>query len=284
MKFGMNSLAWQSPFSDPFGMFEKAKKYGCDIFEIAVEDFSTIDIDDVNAAKEKFGLETPTICGAFGETRDVSADEPEYRAGGLQYLKDMADFAQKIGCKVIAGPIYSAVGKARQIPDEQRRKAWDWATENLKEAADYAGERGVSLAVEPLNRFETDFINIVEQGLELIERIGRPNMGFLLDSFHMNVEESNIPAAIRSAKGKILDFHACANNRGTPGEDNFNWPEIMRALRDAEYDDYMLIESFTPDCVEIAKAASVWRPFAESPEAIAENGIPFLKKMYAEYY
>ena len=105
-------------------------------------------------------------------------------------------------------------------------------------------------------------------------------MGFLLDTFHMNVEESNIPAAIRAAKGKIFDFHTCANNRGTPGEDNFNWEAIAAAIKDAGYDDYCLIESFTPDCKEIAKAASVWRPFAESPEAIAENGIPFLKKVF----
>lgn len=282
MKFGINSFAWQSPFTDPFGMFEKAKLYNCDIFEIAVEDFATINADDINAAKEKTGIGTPTLCGAFGDTRDLSSDVPAYREGGVKYIKDLVDLAGKVDAKVIAGPLYSAVGKARQVTEDEKRQAWDWAVENLKECADYAGERGVRLAVEPLNRFETDLINIVDQGLELLARVGRDNVGFLLDTFHMNIEESNIPAAIRSAKGKIYDFHTSANNRGTPGEDNFNWPAIRDALRDAEYDDYCVIESFTPDCVEIAKAASVWRPFSKSPEAIAENGIAFLRGVFAE--
>ncbi len=280
MKFGMNSLAWQSPFTDPLAMFEKAKKYGCDIFEIAVEDFSSFSADAVNDAKQKTGIGTPTIVGAFGDTRDVSSDNPEYRKIGLQYLKDMVDLCTKIDAKVIAGPLYSAVGKARQITEDEKKQQWDWAVENLKIAADYAGEKGILLAVEPLNRFETDFINTVEQGLDLLARIDKSNVGFLLDTFHMNIEESNIPAAIRSAKGKIMDLHCCANDRGTPGADNFNWPSIVAALKDSGYNDYCLIESFTPDCVEIAKAASVWRPFAKSPEAIAENGIPFLKKVF----
>lgn len=280
MKFGMVSLAWQSPFSDALGQFKLAKKYGCDIYEIVPEDWSTIDVDAINAAKAETGIETPTITGAFGDTRDMSSDNPEYRKGGVQYIKDMVDFAVKIDAKVVAGPLYSAVGKARQITEDQKKQAWDWATENLKDCAQYAQDKGVKLAIEPLNRFETDFINTVEQGLDLIGRVGYDNLGFLLDTFHMNVEESNIPAAIRAAKGKIFDFHTCANNRGTPGEDNFNWEAIAAAIKDAGYDDYCLIESFTPDCKEIAKAASVWRPFAESPEAIAENGIPFLKKVF----
>lgn len=282
MKFGINSLAWQSPFSDPAGQFAKAKKYDCDIYEIAVEDFSTIDVDAVNAAKKETGIQTPTICGAFGETRDVSSENPQYRQTGLQYIKDMTDFAVKIDCKVIAGPLYSAVGKARQISEDEKKQQWDWAVENLKIAAEYAQDKGIKLAIEPLNRFETDFINTVEQGLELIARIGYSNVGFLLDTFHMNVEEADIPGAIRSARGLIMDLHTCANNRGTPGQDNFDWKAIAAAIRDAGYDDYCIIESFTPDCKEIAKAASVWRPFAKSPEAIAENGLPFLRKVFAE--
>lgn len=280
MKFGMNSLAWQSPFSDPMGQFKKAKEYGCELYEIAVEDFSTIDANAINEAKHATGIETPTMCGAFGDTRDISSENVEYRRIGVQYIKDLIDLAQKIDCKVIAGPLYSAVGKARQITPDEKKQQWAWAVENLKEVAEYAGEKSVRLAIEPLNRFETDFINTVEQGLELIDLVGYSNVGFLLDTFHMNIEESNIPAAIRSAKGKIFDLHTCANNRGTPGEDNFDWQAIKEALLDAGYDDYCLIESFTPDCKEIAKAASVWRPFAKSPEAIAQNGIPFLKNIF----
>jgi D-psicose/D-tagatose/L-ribulose 3-epimerase len=282
MKFGINTLAWSSPFTEPLKWFKLAKSYGCDIVEIALEDFSVLDADEINAAKAETGIETPTVVGAHGETRDVSADDPAICAEGIQYLKDCTDFCVKIGATVIAGPAYSAVGKARQQTPGEIEKKWKLGAENLKICADYAGERGVKLAIEPLNRFETDFINTVEQGAELIGRIGMSNVGFLLDSFHMNIEESDIPAAIKFAgtKSKILDFHSCANDRGTPGKDNFNWPSIAAALKEAGYDDYMVIESFTPDCKEIAKAASVWRPFSESPEAIARDGIPFLKSLF----
>jgi D-psicose/D-tagatose/L-ribulose 3-epimerase len=280
MKFGINSLAWQSPFGkDAYGQFKKAKDMGFDIYEIAVEDFGIIDAEEIKDAMAKTGIEVKTLCGAFGETRDVSSDNPEYRKTGVQYIKDLVDLAAEIGAEVVSGPLYSAVGKARMTTPEEKAQQWDWAVENLMECADYAAEKGIKLAIEPLNRFETDFINTMEQALDLAARIGRDNVGFMPDTFHMNIEESNIPNAIRSAKGKIFDFHTCANNRGTPGEDNFNWEAINQALKDADYDDYCVIESFTPDCVEIAKAASLWRKFAPSPEYLAENGLAFLKSV-----
>lgn len=281
MKFGINSLAWLSPFGrDAYEQFKKAKDFGFDIYEIAIEDFSIVDAAEIKDAMAKTGIEVKTLCGAFGETRDVSSENPEYRKIGVQYIKDMIDFADSIGAEVVAGPLYSAVGKARKTTPEQKAQAWAWAVENLNECADYAKDKKIRLAIEPLNRFETDFINIVDQGLDLMDRMGnKENVGFLLDTFHMNVEESNIPAAIRAAKDRIFDFHTCANNRGTPGEDNFDWQAINAALKDANYDDYCVIESFTPDCEEIAKAASLWREFAPSKEYLAENGLKFLRSV-----
>ncbi|MEA5003624.1 MAG: sugar phosphate isomerase/epimerase family protein [Christensenella sp.] len=281
MKFGISSYVFTSPFgSDPYGQFKKAKDLGFDIYEIAVEDFSFIDVNKICDAKQQTGIDLSSMCGAFGEKNDISSENSEYRKAGVQYLRDLVDLAVAIDAKVVAGPMYASVGKARMTTPSEKAQQWSWAVENMKIAADYAGENGVRLAIEPLNRFETDFINTVEQGLELIDRIGTDNIGFLLDTFHMNIEESNIPAAIRAAKGKIFDFHTCSNTRGTPGEDNFDWTAISDAIADAGYDDYCTIESFTPDCVAIAKAASLWRPLAESPEALAQNGLAFLKSVF----
>lgn len=280
MKYGISSLAWQSPFRDPMAQFEKAKKYGCDIYEITVEDFTTLNAEEINRAKEITGIQTPTMCGSFGETRNVSSTNPECRRNGVQYIKDLVDLAVKIDTKVIVGPMYSGCGTARSRTVDEKKQQWAWAVENLKIAADYAGERGIKLGVEPVNRFENDMINVVEQAIELVDLVGYDNMGFLLDTFHLNIEESDMFAAIRSVQGRILDLHTCANNRGTPGEDNFNWSEIAAAIKDAEYKDYCIIESFTPECKDLAKAASVWRPFAESPEYIAQKGIPFLRKVF----
>ena len=284
MKFGMNSLAWQSPVTEIDRLLNLAKKYDCDVFELALEDFSTLDIDVINKAIEDTGVAIKTVCGVHGPTRDISADEAEYREMGVEYAKEMVDFAVAIGAEVVAGPIYSAVGKARQQTPEEVELKWKYGVENMKIIADYGAKKGIRFGVEPLNRFETDFINIVEQGVDFIHRIGYDNVGFLLDSFHMGIEENGVPAAIRLAgtECKIFDFHMCANFRGTPSsENNVDWEGIRDALRDVGYDDYAIIESFTPDCVEIAKAASVWRPFSESPEAIARDGIPFLRQLFA---
>lgn len=150
----------------------------------------------------------------------------------------------------------------------------------MKTLADYAGERDVKLAVETLNRFETDFLNTVDQGLDFFGRIGRDNVGFLLDTFHMNIEEKNMGDALRRAGKKIFNFHACGNDRGTPGEDHLPWEDITGALKEIGYDDYAVIESFTTDIVEIARAVSLWRPLAASQDALAGDGLAFLKRIF----
>ena len=280
----MNSLAWQSPVTEIGRLLNMAKQYDCDVFELALEDFSTLDPDEINKAIEETGVLIKTVCGAHGPSRDISADEEENREMGVKYAKDMVDFCVAIGADIVAGPIYSSVGKARQQTPEEIELKWKYGVENMKVIADYGAKKGISIAVEPLNRFETDFINTVEQGVDFIHRIGYDNVGFLLDTFHMGIEENGVPAAIRLAgkECRIMDFHMCANFRGAPSaENNVDWEGIRDAIRDVGYDDYLIIESFTPDCVEIAKAASVWRPFSESPEAIARDGIPFLRQLFA---
>jgi D-psicose/D-tagatose/L-ribulose 3-epimerase len=176
--------------------------------------------------------------------------------------------------------MYSAVGKARLAPDDEKKRQYKLAVANIKEMAQYAAGKGIKLAIEPLNRFETDFINTVDQGLAFIDDVDEDNVGFLLDTFHMNIEEKSIPDSIKKAKGKIFDFHACANDRGTPGEDHFDWTAIRQALEYAEYEGPAVIESFTPEIKEIAKAVSMWRKFAESSEHLANNGLRFLRRVF----
>ena len=101
--------------------------------------------------------------------------------------------------------------------------------------------------------------------------------GLLLDTFHMNIEEKDIPAAIGRAAGHIVEFHACANDRGTPGEDHLPWPKIAEALKRARYEGPVVIEAFTPEIKEIAKAVSIWRPLAASQDALAADGLRHLR-------
>jgi D-psicose/D-tagatose/L-ribulose 3-epimerase len=279
MMIGASSYIWVSPFStDKTEQLAHAKEIGFDVYEIAVERPELIDEEKVLTEAQKAGIKV-YVCGAYGETRDISSDVPEYRDNGMAYGKRLIDMAAALGSPYVAGPMYAAVGRTRLADRDEKERQMRFAVENMKRLADYASGRGVKLAIEPLNRFETDFINTVEQGLYFLDRIGYDNVGFLLDTFHMNIEEKSIPDAIRSARGRIFDFHACANDRGTPGEDHFNWEEIRGALKETGYEGPVVIESFTPGIREIAKAVSLWRQLAESPDCLARNGLHFLRSV-----
>ncbi len=280
MMIGASSYIWVSPFTtEKTDQLAHARKIGFDIYEIAVEDPNAIDEAKVYEEAQKAGIAVH-VCGAYGETRDISSDVPEYRENGIAYGKRLIDMAAVLESPYVAGPMYAAVGRTRLASKEEKQRQMKLAVENMKVLADYAEKKGVLLAVEPLNRFETDFINTVGQGLEFLDSVGYDNVGFLLDTFHMNIEEKSLTNAIRMAKGKIFDFHACANDRGTPGEDNFDWAAIRGALADAEYHGPVVIESFTPEIKEIAKAVSLWRPLAESPDSLAVNGHAFLRSVF----
>jgi D-psicose/D-tagatose/L-ribulose 3-epimerase len=153
--------------------------------------------------------------------------------------------------------------------------------DGLGAAARRAEELGVRLAVEPLNRFETDLVNTTEQGLALCADIGSPAAGLLLDTFHMNIEEKSIGDAIRAAGDRLFHVHACENDRGTLGTAHVPWPEVFSALREIGYDGQVVIESFTPAVTTIARAVCMWRPLDATGDALATAGLAFLRQSAA---
>ncbi len=281
MLFGASTFIWTSPFSNAkLSLIDHVKQLGFDIIEICVEDPETIDVKAIAERLKQTGVKA-TICGAFGPDRDLSADDVETRENGLAYLRRCIEIAAALDAGSVVGPMYSAVGKTRLLDAPARKIQWLLAVENIRRAADFAAERGVKLGLEPLNRFETDLVNTVDQGLRMVADIDRPNVGLLLDTFHMNIEEKDIPAALRRAAGKIVEFHACSSDRGTPGEDHLPWPAIVSALRETSFRGPVVIEAFTPEIKEIARAVSIWRQLAESEDALASNGLRHLKSVFA---
>ena len=280
MRYGASTFIWVSPFSNKtLDLLYKAKAFGFDILEICVEDPDAIDAASIRAHADKAGVAL-TICGAFGPSRDLSSEVATVRQNGLAYLKRCVDFAALLGSPFVSGPMYAAVGATRMLDASDRAAHWARAVANLRTAAAYAAERSVKLAIEPLNRFETDLVNTVDQGLGLVADVGAGNVGLLLDTFHMNIEEKDIPSAIRRANGHIVEFHACSNDRGTPGEDHLPWNAIADALRDVQYEGPVVIEAFTPEIKEIARAVSIWRPLALSQDALARDGLENLRTAF----
>ena len=174
---------------------------------------------------------------------------------------------------------YSAVGRTWQSTDDERKRDVDLLVRQLKELSNYAGDRGVGLAVEPLNRFETSFMNLASQAIEVVDRVGHPACGILLDTFHMNIEERSIGDAIRSAGKRVRQIHTCENDRGAPGSGHVPWREVAQACRDIGFKGPFVIESFTNKVKSIARAAAIWRNFSPTQDALAEDGLKFLRKL-----
>jgi D-psicose/D-tagatose/L-ribulose 3-epimerase len=282
MKFGVNSFVWVSPSSTEavIALAPKVKSMGFDILEIACENPDLLDIASIKDALSAHQL-SAIICGVFGPDRNISSADPLIRTNARKYILWLIDAADQLGSPVVCGPMYSAVGKAHLEDFAARAEEWSLAVSELGEMADTAARKGIRLAFEPLNRFETDMINTVSQGLALIKDVGRANVGFHLDTFHMHLEEKSSADAIRLAGDKIFHFHACENDRGVPGTGQVRWQEVASALNSVNYQGPVVIESFTPQVKEIARAVCIWREIAPSQDAIAQQGLQFLKGLFA---
>lgn len=277
MKFGINTYLFSSPFTnESVSFFPKFKEWGFDFVEIAVEEPSNIDAGYIRKALDDNELECRSVCAATGPGRDLRGNRKE-QVTSLEYVQTLIDIAPILGSKLVAGPIYSSVGRAELVPEEKKEKQRRTVVKNLRTLADYAEQRDVKLALEPLNRYETDFINTCEQVLKLIADVGSDALMVHLDSFHMNLEEKDPALAIKLAGDKLALLHASGSDRGTPGSDQINWDRIFAALDNINYQGDIVIESFTPDVKIIAKAASIWRQVEPSKEAIAVDGLRFLR-------
>lgn len=280
MRFGINSFLFVSPFvTASTKLFSQFKKWGFETVEIPVEDPSHIDPAKLKAASEKTGLAIGSICACMGPGRDFRGTAAEQKTA-TEYIRTLIDQAAEMGCPRIIGPIYSVVGKADAVEVKEQKREFDLVVKNLKPLAKYAEKKGIELCIEPLNRFETDFLNTCDKGLKLIKAIGSKAVKLHLDTFHMNIEEKNQAEAIRKAGKNLGHFHACGSDRGTPGNDHIDWKPIVKALKDIGYKGDVVIESFTTDVKVIARAAAIWRRIEPTTNEIAVKGLANLKTLF----
>ena len=281
MKFGVSTFVWVSPFStDAFNLVDKIKAMGFDSIEVAIEDKNIIDWPKLKRRADDAGLKI-SISGAFGAERDISSDDAEYRNGGLTYITDCIRIANEMESPIFGGPVYSAVGKTRLVSPEQKKRERDWCLENLYAASKIAEEYGVVVGVEPLNRFETDMVNTADQALSLTKEIDSPFIKIVLDTFHNNIEEKSIPNTIRQVGKDLCHVQGNESDRGTPGTGNVDWVGIKEALQEIKYDGSIVIETFGAPSKELARAASIWRPLANSADELASEGLAFYKQLFS---
>lgn len=280
MEIGINTWVWVSPLSTERleNLAPHIAGLGYDRIELPIEGVDDVNYDRaaeiITAAKLKV-----SCCVAMGPDRDLIHPDKAIRENGLAYVRQCIDAVQKLGGRNLVGPLYSSVGRTWQQTAAERVHDLDILVANLRSLAEYAADHDVVMGLEPLNRFETSFINMASQAIEVIDRVDHPACGIMLDTFHMNIEEKSLGDAIRATGPRLVHLHACENDRGAPGSGNVDWPGVAQALQDINYNGPVVIESFTPEVKSIARAAAIWRPLAPSSDALASAGLAFLREL-----
>lgn len=277
---GVNAWVWTSPVTtaELERLVPRVAEMGFDWIEVPLESLDDLDHARGAAIIRERGLGV-SACAAMGPDRDLIHSDETVRTNGMNYIRGAIQATQNLGATNLVGPIYSAVGRTWQATPEEHARDTDLLVNQLCILAKYAGDHGVVLCIEPLNRFETSFLNLAAQVIEVIDRVDHPACQILLDTFHMNIEEKSLGDAIRTAGSRLKHVHACENDRGAPGSGNVAWNEVAAALKDIQYDGPIVIESFTSKVQSIARAAAIWRNLAPTQDALAEDGLKFLKKL-----
>lgn len=280
MKFGANTFIWVSPVTlDDIKLVAPAMaKGGFDIIEFPIEAIDGFDYKEAAAIVRDNGLGVST-CAVVTEDRDLIHPDAAIRENGKAYIQHCIEATQTLGGTNLVGPIYSAVGRTWQMTAAERARDTDLLVDQLKELGAFAADHGVAMGVEPLNRFETSFMNLASQAIEVVDRVDSPGCKIMLDTFHMNIEEKSLGDAIRATGSRLIQLHSCENDRGAPGSGHVPWNDIAQALTDIHYDGPVVIESFTTTVETIARAAAIWRPLGPSQDAIAFDGLAFLKNL-----
>ena len=270
-KYGINLLLWTSRFTQKeLPLLSKVKSLGCDVVEIPVFNPEEFPSEDVKCELEKTGLEA-CVCYGCEKDSDIASLDSKVRENGIERFKQAIDHTKIIGAKKIGGVVYKAGGYFTGIAPTQEE--WDNSVNSMKEIAKYAQKFGISIGVEQINRYETYFINTTEDALKYCKDVEEQNMFILLDAHHLILEELNFYDTIMKAKEYLGHFHTSENNRGIPGTGLVDWKEIYRALKDIQYNGWMVIESF------YIGFGNIWKPLADSPEQIISEGLKNLKEV-----
>jgi len=276
MKFGVTTYIWTLEFNlSHLSLLPRIKEGGFDGVEMPLFRPKGFPAAEIRKGVEANGLE----CNASVVLIDgmsLISEDPDVRRRTRAHLVDTIQVAAEMGARIIAGPVYSPVG---HLPGRRRTEdEWNWAVEGYQSLGDTLAANGVTLAIEPLNRFETYFLNTAADATALCEQVSHPNVGILFDTFHANIEEKDIAAGYRTLGKHLKHVHTCENDRGTPGSGHVEWNAMFQALRDIHYDGWLVIEGFSFALGDLSAAACLWRDIEVTPEVIAFDGVKFLRR------
>lgn len=278
-KFGVSSFIWSESFSkNDLHLIEKAKSLGFEVIDLLISHPEEFPSKEVKKITEEIGIEPTTITVLNKDTNLIDPD-PKIRRNGIDFLKKLVDINTEIGSRILGGVNYAAWGYLSGKP--RTKDEWQRSVDSMREVSQYAKDNSeIIIAVEPVNRFETHFLNIAEDAVEYCREVGLDNMKVHLDSFHMIREELSFTTAVELCGQKYLGYvHVCENNRGIPGTGLVPWKEFFAALKKVGFDGPLVIESFDPRFEELNRLCAIWRKFSVTGEALAVEGLNNLKEI-----
>lgn len=236
LKYAYNTLVYGD---EPIGLgIERVARFGYDAIELVGEP-TRFDVPELLRQLEARNLPVSSLVSIYTPERDLISSDEAVRRAAVDYVRDNIDFATAVGAGVVTLTPQACMKILAEAPLAEE---WAWAIEGAREIAEYAGEHGVRVAVEPWNRYECYIMNRIEQSVALVDEVGLPSMGCMADTFHMAIEEEDIAAAIRQAGSRLVHVHLADSNRAAPGRGHTDFRPIVQALRDVDFDGYASFE------------------------------------------
>ncbi|MCB1833197.1 MAG: sugar phosphate isomerase/epimerase [Geminicoccaceae bacterium] len=279
MKVGFNLLLWTTHVTeDRFHLIEEMKKTGYDGVEIPLFEGDPEHFRKLGKVIADNGLGATTVTVMPDTAHDAVSLDKAARDGARAHLEWAVDCTEALGGELVAGPIHQALGHF--TGSGRTEEEWQNGVDVLRDVADHAARAGIALSVEPLNRFECYFLNLVEDAARFVHAIDRPNVGVLYDTFHCNIEEKHPIGALRHNMADINHVHISANDRGTPGKDHIPWVYTFETLKENGYDGWLTIEAFGRALPDLAAATRVWRDFFPEPKEVYTFGHDFIRNSW----
>ena len=279
MKFGVNMFLWTATFTERhFDLLPTIRDHGFDGIEVSLFRPQEFQATKIRHALRGDGLGC-TVCSVLPNGMSLICDDSDIRRKTISHMSDCVQVTAEAGADLIVGPLYAPVG---YLPGRRRTgDEWKRAIDAYQELGPVLEKNSIHLCIEPLNRFETYFLNTTADAVRLCEEVCHANVGILWDTFHANIEEKDLGQALLSAGRYLKHVHTCENDRGAPGSGHVDWKGVFAALEQLHYDGWLTIESFGFTLGDLSSAASIWRDLAQTPEDIAWQGIEFLKSYAA---
>lgn len=268
-KLGVFVNFWQNKWGVDYRKYiKKIAKLGGDVLEFQAQpllDIDNLELREIKKYADDVGIEMTYSIG-LNKQYDIASRNVEVRELGIKYLSNIIKKIGVMGGKIFSGVCYCGWG----IPDHyversDKEEMYIHSAESMNRVLDVAENEGVTICVEAVNRFESALLNTAEEVMRYLDMVGRKNLGVLLDTYHMNIEENNIGNAIRLVGSKLKHFHTGENNRNIPGRGHLNWNEIFGALKEIGYQGRIVSEPFLIMGDEVGYDIRVWRPLLENP-------------------